>query len=66
MMGIKDGDMMFHPSMKGPGLHPTPEAPRVKNLHETKPVWTLTTGVPKGGFVPKGLFALLSYPNPTP
>mmetsp|Transcript_13968 Transcript_13968/g.32898 ORF Transcript_13968/g.32898 Transcript_13968/m.32898 type:complete len:282 (-) Transcript_13968:55-900(-) len=27
MFGIKDGDVIFHPSIKGPGLNPTPEAP---------------------------------------
>jgi len=29
-MGYKHGDMHFHPSIKGPGLHPTCEAPLVR------------------------------------
>mmetsp|Transcript_21164 Transcript_21164/g.34946 ORF Transcript_21164/g.34946 Transcript_21164/m.34946 type:complete len:154 (-) Transcript_21164:223-684(-) len=27
MLGFKDGTMMFHPSLKGPGLYPTKDAP---------------------------------------
>lgn len=27
LFGYKNGAMGFHPSIKGPGLHPTPEAP---------------------------------------
>jgi hypothetical protein len=27
LAGYKHGTMAFHPSIKGPGLHPTPEAP---------------------------------------
>eukprot|EP00667_Euglena_gracilis_P019728 EG_transcript_21192 len=28
LFGLHDGTMMFHPSIRGPGLLPTPEAPR--------------------------------------
>ena len=27
LLGFKDGKLFFHPSLKGPGLYPTKEAP---------------------------------------